>query len=381
MAINVKNISIQREQPKAVFKKKTSSFSEIMNKDIELFGKLNDKKKERFYKEMALLFKAGVDIKSALELSIEGQTVKKDKQLFIDIQDYVIGGGSLSDALKDIADFSLYETTSIKIGEETGQLAKVLNELAEYYARRIKNKRQVVSAISYPAFIMVIAIGSMVFMLNFVVPLFKDLFTQFGQDLPAITQFIIGISEAIGNWFGTITLTIVAVIGTMFALRKNDSYRKVMSAIVLKIPVAGELFRKIYLARFTQAMGMLTSASTPLVQAIELTEKMVGFYPIESSLSSVRNSIMAGKPLSASMAEFSIYPKQMITLLKVAEGVNQLDSMFADLSNQLNEDIEYQSKVLSGLLEPLLIVFVGALIAVVLIAMYLPMFSMSDILS
>ena len=381
MAINVKNIVTQKQEQKPVSSKKTSSFSEIMNKDIELFGKLNDKKKERFYKEMALLFKAGVDIKSALELSIEGQTSKKDIQLFTDIQKYVIGGGSLSDALRDVADFSLYETTSIKIGEETGQLAKVLNELAEYYSRRIKNKRQVVSAISYPAFIMVIAIGSMVFMLNFVVPLFKDLFTQFGQDLPVITQFIIGISETIGDWFGTITLFFAGIIGTMFALRKNDSYRKIMSAIVLKIPVAGELFRKIYLARFTQAMGMLTGANTPLVQALELTEKMVGFYPIEASLSNIRSSIMAGKPLSQSMASFAIYPKQMVTLIKVSEGVNQLDSMFTDLSNQLNEDIEYQSKVLSGLLEPLLIVFVGALIAVVLIAMYLPMFSMSDILS
>lgn len=381
MAIDLKKISKKKNIPSASSGSSKDSVLNFLNKDIELFGKLNDKKKQRFYKELSLLFASGVDIKSAFELLIEGQKGKKEIELFTDIKNFIINGGSLSKALSKIAKFSLYETVSIKIGEETGQLDKVLNELAAYYVRRIKNKRQIVSAISYPLFIMAIAIGAMIFMLNFVVPLFKDLFSQFGQELPWITKITIQVSETIGDWSGFIFLTICLVTVVLILLRNNKTYRKITSSIVLRIPVMGELFQKIFLARFAQAMGMLTSANTPLVQSIGLTQKMVGFYPIEHSLDIIRQDILSGLPLAMAMSKFSIYPKQTVTLIKVAEEVNQLDTMFIDISNQLNEDIEYQSKVLSGLLEPLLIVLVGALIAIVLIAMYLPMFNMGSILS
>jgi len=145
----------------------------------------------------------------------------------------------------------------------------------------------------------------------------------------------------------------------------------------LKIPVAGSLVQKIYLARFCNSMRLLINAHLPLLRAIALCRQMIGYYPIESSLQLVEDDIMKGKSLHQSLQQFSVYPSKMIQLIKVGEETNQLDYFFAKISEQYIEEVEYKTSTLSSVMEPLIIIFLGLIVGVILISMYLPLFQMS----
>lgn len=359
-------------------KKPDGSLMDVLNKDIAIFpSKLSDKKKEQFYSELSILFSAGADIRSALELIEQEQEKEKDKKLFFEIKESVIAGGSLSEALQKTNKFSLYEYYSIKIGEESGGLTKVLKNLSDYYSKKIKQRRQISSAISYPAVVLTASLGALFFMIKFVVPVFADIFKQLNRELPFLTKMIIRISDAVSNYSLFFLIVIAGLVALAFTQRKNTWYRKTSSFVVLKIPVVGELVKKIYLARFCNSMSMLAGAKTPLVNSIDLVSKMVGFYPIESSLDQIKNEIVKGNSLHQSMEKYSIYNKRMVYLIKVAEEVNQVDSIFQKLSDQYADEVEHQTKVFLSLLEPLMIILLGLIVGTIFISMYLPLFQMS----
>jgi type IV pilus assembly protein PilC len=352
---------------------------DFLNKDIKLFGSaFNDKKKERFYSELSILFAAGVDIRSSLELIAEEQPKEKDKALFITIRDAVIGGAGLSAAMEQTGCFSDYEIFSLRIGEESGRLNEILKELSAFFSRKIKQKRQVSSALSYPLVVFIASTGAITFMMRFVVPMFSDVFKRFKGELPAFTQFIIRLSDAFSNYFLYMLLALVSLSVFLYSQRKSAGFRDYGSRIVLRMPVIRDMIAKIYLARFCQSMDLLISARTPLVTALELVSKMVGFYPIEISLVKVREDVLKGVPLHESLSKFKIYNRRMTSLIKVAEEVNQMDTMFGKLAKQYSEDVEHQTAILGSLVEPLMIIFLGVLVAVILVAMYLPMFQMSS---
>ena len=176
---------------------------------------------------------------------------------------------------------------------------------------------------------------------------------------------------------------LLLIIG-VFILRKMVSkktwYKKYTAKILLKIPFIGELLRKMYIGQFTQAVALLTTAKVPVLNSIQLTKKMIDFYPLQMALQDVEAKILSGTALSESLKVHKIFDSKMISLLKVAEETNQNEFIFERLTSQYNEEIQYKSKMLSTVLEPLIIIFLGALVAVILIAMYLPMFTLSTVL-
>ncbi|MFA6924751.1 MAG: type II secretion system F family protein [Bacteroidales bacterium] len=351
----------------------------ILTKDIKLFGnKLSDKKKQGFYSDMFILLSSGIDIKTTLELICDEFTKKNDALIFNEIRKNVIEGKSLSEAIKLSGKFSDYEIYSVKIGEESGRLNEVLKDISDYYSRKIEQKKKLVGAFSYPALVMMVAILAVVFMLNYIVPMFQDVFKRFNnKELPYITQMVINISAGFSHYFSLILLFVVGAVAFLYSVRKKTMYRNISSRIMLKLPLFGQIVRKIYLARFCFSMELLTSTKVPILTAIQLQKKMVGFYPIEHSLEIIENDILHGKPLHESMKQFPIYDRRIISLIKVAEEVNQLDVVFGRLKNQYNNEIDYSTTMISSILEPLMIIFVGAFVAMILIAMYLPMFQLS----
>lgn len=369
---------INQAKKKDAVKDEKSAF-DFLNKDIKLFGSgFNDKKKERFYSELSILFSAGVDIRSALELIEEEQPKEKDRALFATIKEAVIGGSSLSKALQQTGLFTMYEYYSLQIGEESGRLTEVLSELSNFFTKKIQQKRQLTSALSYPAVVFFASFGAIFFMMKFVVPMFSDVFKRFKGELPAFTKLIIRISDAFGNYSLYIIVGFIALAVFLYSQRKAVWYRKYGAELILRTPIMKDMIGKIYLARFCQSMNLLISAKTPLVTAIDLVKKMVGFYPIEVSLEIVQDDLLKGKPLHLSLSKFKIYNRRMISLIKVAEEVNQLDTMFARLSKQYSDEVEHQTSILGSLIEPIMIIFLGVLVAVILVAMYLPLFQMSS---
>ncbi|MFA5297542.1 MAG: type II secretion system F family protein [Lutibacter sp.] len=377
MAFNLDNISNKYNTEGA----KIASVENLLKKEFTFFGTpFSNKKKEAFYAELSVLLNAGITLKNSLTLIAEEQKKKIDKTLIEKIIENLIVGKSLSEAVKLSNVFSEYEYYSLKIGEETGSLQKVTNELGLFYRRKNEQRRNILNALSYPIIVMITAIFAVIFMLQFVVPMFVGIFKQNKVELPWLTKVIVAISESFQQNFGIIVFLILTLIVIRFFVTKKTWYKKITSNLILKIPYVGELTRKIYIAQFTQATALLVGAKVPLLSCIQLTKKMIDFYPLQLALSNIENEIIQGKELSESLASFPIFDKKMISLLKVAEQTNQNEYIFERLTRQYNEDIQHQSKLLSTVLEPLIIVFLGALVGVILIAMYLPMFKLSTVI-
>lgn len=347
------------------------------NRDIQLFDTgLGARKKEAFFLEFGVLLKAGLDFKSALELVTSGMGKKDREKVFTPMQDAVIHGASLSEAMENSGKFTAYDVYSVRIAEESGTMESVLNELAAFYHKSMQHRRLLVSALSYPAIVVFTAIGALSFLLNFLVPMFGDVYKRLNQDLPGITKAVVHLSHLFAVYSGPFFLGIGSLTVLFFIQRKALWFRRGSSWLLLRTPIIGNLVRLLFLNRFCSAMAFLCGAKVPVLEALSLTQKMVGFYPLETALDSIQAAILRGQSLHKSMEQFSLFPKRMTALVKVGEEVNKLDQMFGRLATQYNDEAEHQIKSLGSLIEPVLIVFLAVVVGFVLIAMYLPIFKL-----
>lgn len=378
-SVDLSKYKVAKPTAPASSKQMDNGLMALLNKDISFGSKeLSDKKKEYLYLELSSLLIAGINLKSSLELITSDQQNTKDKDLFTRIQTDVVSGTSFSQALQQTGKFSLYEVFSLQIGEETGKLTEVLQDMAGFYQNKIKQRRKIISALTYPCIVLSTSLGAVFFMLKFIVPMFSDIFKRFGGQLPWITEKIIAVSQSLqhGFWFFVMGLIVIAVL--LFTVREKAQFKDISTRLLLQIPLIGNLVQKIYLARFCNSMRLLISARLPLLKAIALIRQMIRFYPIASSLKIVEDDIMKGKTLHQSLQQFKVYPSKMIQLVKVGEETNQLDYFFGKISEQYIEEVEYKTSTLSSMMEPLIIIFLGLIVGVILISMYLPLFQMSN---
>src|ERR1700748_2736219 len=230
------------EKKKTVPSTKTEGNKEgllaLLNRDISFGSKeLSDKKKEYLYLELSSLLQAGINLKSSFELITADQEKEKDKALFKTIQETVLNGTTFSQALQQTGKFSLYEVYSLQIGEETGKLIEVLQDLAKFYQNKIKQRRKIVSALTYPCVVLSTSLGAVFFMLKFVVPMFGDVFKRFGGHLPWITEKIIGVSQSMEDNFYKFLIIVGLIIGSIFSVRKTERYREFSNKLILRLPV------------------------------------------------------------------------------------------------------------------------------------------------
>lgn len=343
--------------------------------------KLSDKKKEIFYRELGMLLKSGVDFKKALEILSNQSSTKFEKEIILQIKDKVIEGRSIYESMRETNQFSAYEYYSIQIGEETRKLEEVLAELQKYFNRKIQMKRQIVSVLTYPAIVMIVTVLVLYFMLNKVVPMFSSVFKQFGSELPKSTQVIIKISNHSGTIFSIVLAIIIGLIITHALLKEKDFYRALTTKMILKIPYFGNLIRKIYISRFCQAMNLLITSKTTLINSLSLTAKMIGFYPIEMAIHEIKDDITRGASLNESLKKHDVFENKMVSMVEVAEQVNQLETMFERLTEQYNEEISHQTKMIGVILEPMIIIVIGVIVGVIMVSMYAPMFDLSKIIN
>jgi type IV pilus assembly protein PilC len=351
----------------------------LLKKEVGFGSFFGNKKKEDFYTELAVLLKAGIQLKDAITLIKENQKKEKLSLFFEDISDALIAGNSFFEILKNKKEFSEYEYYSIKIGEETGTLPRIVEELGKFYQVKNEQRRGLLNALTYPIIILCTAVLVVVFMLRMVVPMFEDIFKQNGVELPGITKMIIGASNGIKE-YGWLVLS---VFGLLILLRsiyaKKEWYKINKDKFLRKIPYLGSFITSVYLSQFTQAVELLTSSKVPMLNSIQLVNKMIGYYPLNKALVDVEDNILKGKSLYQSMSESSIFDNKMISLVKVAEETNQTEYIFQRLSHQYALEVQQKSKLLSTLMEPIIIVVIGIFVGVILVSMYLPMFKLSSI--
>lgn len=353
----------------------------FLKKEITFGGNsFSNKKKEAFYTELFVLLQAGLELKDALDLIEKEQKKETDKKLIHSLVKNLIEGKNFSETIKEKKEFTTYEYYSIQIGEKTGTIENVVKELGEYYRKRNEQRRMIMSALSYPIIILSTAFLAVLFMLNFVVPMFADIFKQNNVELPWITQKIISLSNFFKDYYWIYLLVLLVVILFQKMNKNKLWYQKWITSFYLKIPFWGNFIRKIKIAQFTQAISLLISAKVPLLNGIQLTQKMIDFHPLKNALITVEKDVLLGKTLSESIRKHTIFDAKMVSLIKVAEETNQNQIIFERLTNQYNKDIEYQSKTLSTVLEPIIILILGIVVATILIAMYIPMFKLSTII-
>ncbi len=353
----------------------------FLNREFSFSKKIGAKQRETLYKDLYTLLNAGVDFSSALDILANQQKRNVLKELVLKVKTQIVNGSSFHSALQDTGQFSAYEYYSIKIGEETKKLPLVLLELHKYFKRQLKLRKQIVSVITYPIFVLVLTVGVLYFMLTYVVPMFKSVFKQFDADLPKMTETILALSEnfplILVVFFGVLAL----VVGLAKVYGKNRTFRSYRSKIVLRLPYFGKLIRMIYLARFCQFLDLLLTSKTPLTDSLGMVKQMIGFYPIENSIVSIQKDIIKGSSFSKAMAKHPIYEYKLISMIAVAEEINELDTMFSRLADEYDEEVEHRTKMIGVVLEPLIIIFIGLIVGIIVIAMYAPMFDLSKIIN
>lgn len=362
---------------------KTSSekdwFSSLLQTEITLSKPFGNKKKEDFYSELGVLLKAGINLKDALTLIKENQKKEKLQLLYGEMVEALVSGQSFFEVLEKRSEFTEYEYYSVKIGEETGTLTRIVEELGKFYERKNEQRRNLTSALTYPVIILSTAVLVVIFMLRMVVPMFVDIFKQNGVDLPPITKMIIGASNFVRDYGWLVLLFIATLLVLRKTFSKKDWYKEAKDKFLLKIPYIGSFISSVYLAQFTQAVALLTSSKVPILHSIQMVKKMINFYPLNIALSNLEKGVLAGKSLNASMKDSKIFDNKMVSLVKVAEETNQTEYIFERLNQQYAIEVQQKSKLLSTLMEPLIIVVIGVFVGVILVSMYLPMFKLSNV--
>jgi len=368
----------ENKEPKKPIEGDKKSF---LNREISIGGSsFSNKAKEEFYGELSVLLKSGINLKSALDLIHETQTKKKHQELVKRIANTIIEGKSLSEAMENDKHFTPYEFQAVKIGEQTGQLAKITDDLRAYFSRKNELRRQLISSLSYPFIVLITAVLVIFFMLKYVVPMFEDIFKQNNVKLPWLTEQIVALSNLFTSNLLVLMILFVGMIVLLKWMSTTQWYYQLIGRLQLKIPILGNYIKRIYLIQFSQAMALLTNAKIPVVSGIALTRDMIRFYPLQQSLVMIEKDLINGTRINESFAKHSLYDKKMIALLRVAEETNQTEFIFQKLYEKYNTELQHKGQIMTSVFNFLLTILVGAIVGIILVAMYLPMFKLSSVI-
>ncbi len=342
---------------------------------------LKDNRKETFFSELHSLLASGLDFSHAFRLLIDGEGDGNVRNVLERLYTDVVAGSSLWQALAGCARFSALDAGVVRIGEETGRLADSLSFLVDYYRKKIAQARMVSSAVSYPLIIMAMALVVVVFMLAVIVPMFEQVYSRMGGELPGMTRWIISISKKFPLYALVGGLVGAGAGALLYAFREHTAVRSTLSRLVMAVPVAGDIVRKNCQASFCKLLYLLTSSGVPLLTGIVMLRSIIRFHPYQLSLDVIARGLENGEALSTNLEKFPrLYERRLSTLLHVGEETGRLPQMLQKQGDDLTRELEHRLHGLGNILEPAMILVVGALVAAILISMYLPMFRLGGIM-
>jgi type IV pilus assembly protein PilC len=328
----------------------------------------------RFTRQLSILINAGVPIMECLEI-----LYKQEKNLFFkktikNVALSVEGGKSLYEALLGTKSFDKLYCNLIKAGESAGILDTILNKLAEFLEKQDKLKKQVKGALTYPAIVVVIGVLVVWGLMTFVVPQFVDILKESGQEIPAVTQFVINISDFF-RYYTMLMIPAAIGAGMVFVnfIRTKDG-KLAWDRFLMKTPLFGELVIKANLGSFTRTLSTMLSAGVPIIDALDICIETLDNQQIAKDFTAVRKSVVEGKSITEPLGRIKYFPDLVVQMIKVGESTGNLDTMLMKVATVFEEEIEEVVANLTKLIEPLIIVVLGGMIALVLVAMYLPIF-------
>jgi type IV pilus assembly protein PilC len=334
-----------------------------------------------FSRQFATMVNSGLSMLRCLYILQEQTENSKLAGIVGNIKDDVEAGISLSDALeKHPKVFSKLYVSMVRAGELGGILDEVLNRLAMQLEKDDSIRRAVKSAMTYPILIASFAIIVLMGMVLFLIPIFAGMYKDLGGKLPALTQFMVSLSNIVkGQWY----IVFPAIVGTIWGVRylkRTPQGTAQWDRFKLHIPMGiGEIIRKLAVARFSRTLGTLITSGVPILQAIEITGKAAGNTVIENAMTSVQTSVKEGQSITAPLERASVFPAMVTQMIAVGEETGSLDAMLGKIADFYEDEVNASVKSLTSILEPIMMVGVGGIVGLVVVSMYLPIFNMMNI--
>ncbi|MCX6831301.1 MAG: type II secretion system F family protein [candidate division Zixibacteria bacterium] len=329
----------------------------------------------RFTRQFATMIGAGLPMVQCLDILSKQMDSQEFRRIITEIKDSVSSGSTLSEAMKKHKKaFDDLYVNMVEAGEMGGALDTILVRLAGYREKADSLARKIRGAMVYPAVVSVVAIGATVAMLAFIVPVFAKMFAGLGAELPGPTQFVLKISHLLQRFYPVILGAVIAGIVGLRLILKNDQGRLYFDKFMLKTPVFGDLIRKASVARFTRTLGTLIQSGVTILDALEITAKTAGNRVLQVAIKKSVISIAEGDTITSPLKESGVFPPMVIQMIGVGEKTGGLDEMLSKIADFYDEEVDAAVSALTGLIEPIVIVVMGAVIGGILIAMYLPMF-------
>lgn len=332
-----------------------------------------------FNQELLALVRAGLPIIQSFDIMLERQKNPRFREVLIDIRDKIKSGVALSDAFASYGDqFPPIYSTSLRAGERSGDLEGVLRRFLRYQKIIVNLRKRVVGALVYPAVLITLSTAMVFVMLTYVIPRFAEFYTGFGAQLPFFTRFMIAFATGLRE---NLLYVGIGVIGGAFLFRRwvRTGGRVVWDRWKLKIPLAGGILHRFAIMQFTQSLGTLLSGGTPMVPAIEIGSQSVTNQEVSQKIFAIVQNVREGEPLWRSLETTGVISDLAVEMIKVGESTGALTEMLTNVSEFYDEEIEARLGRIVAAIEPIILVFMGGVIAVLLYAFYLPLFQLSSV--
>jgi type IV pilus assembly protein PilC len=364
-------LSLQKKSVATLTRKRTWSVKET---DLVLFTR-----------QLATMIEAGISLVQALTALYEQCDPKRQRNLRYIISDVtarVQGGETFHDAIgKHPRVFNQLFVSMVKAGEAGGLLAEILDRLAGFLEASTRLRKKIKSAMTYPVIVVCIAFAITTFLIVRVVPIFGEIFKDFGAKLPAPTQFLIDVSEFVrADWY----ILLLAIAGTIFGARyflRSKRGKQFTDRWKLKLPIFGPLVHKICMSRFSRTFAQLIRSGVPILEVLNIVGGSSGNHVVETSIRSVSEDVEKGDNLSVALSKKTIFPPMLLRMVAAGEATGKIDTMLEKMADFWDEEIEAMLDALTSLIEPLLIVFLGVIVGGIVIAMFLPIFKLNEVVS
>jgi len=329
-----------------------------------------------FTRQFSVMLDAGLPLVQCLEILGEQQENRKFRDIIQNVRADVESGQSLADSMaKHPAAFDNLYSSMVAAGEAGGILDIILQRLSLYLEKLYKLRSQIRSAMIYPVTVIAIAFVVVWIILWKVIPVFTQLFAGLGGELPWLTRMVVAASNFVGRFWWLVPPLVFGVVFGFKAYYKTHRGRRVIDGLALRLPVLGMLVRKIAVARFCRTLGTLTSSGVPILDGLQITAKTSGNAIVEDAIMAVRKSVEEGKTLSGPLAETKVFPPMVVQMVNVGEQTGALDQMLSKIADFYEDEVDTAVEGLIKLLEPIMIVFLGGIIGVIVTAMYLPLYT------
>ncbi|MDR0882038.1 MAG: type II secretion system F family protein [Candidatus Adiutrix sp.] len=332
-----------------------------------------------FTRQFSTMIDAGLPLVQSLKVLSDQQDNPTFQTALRDINNSVQSGSTLSDSMRKYPQMfdSLY-CNLIAAGEAAGILDTILKRLAEYIEKAEKLKRKVKGAMAYPAVVMFIAITVIIVLLVFVIPVFKEVFAGLGSELPPLTQVVVGLSELMINNAVAVIIGLAIFIFTLKKVAKTKPGRLALDSLMLKLPALGDLMRKVAVAKFSRTLATMLQAGVPIISSLDIVASTAGNKVVEEAIIESRMAIAEGRSLTDPLLESGVFPPMCTQMIAVGEEAGALDVMLLKVADFYDDEVDAAVDTMTSLIEPLLIVFLGCTVGTVVIAMYMPIFSLGE---